>query len=58
MRNNRRNHGGGSARGGSGKGDAAKLLPLIVLAVCVIGVVAFFICKHGKTGGDGPEKTL
>ena len=56
MRNNRRNHGGGSARGGSGKGDAAKLLPLIVLAVCVIGVVAFFICKHGKTGGDGPEK--
>lgn len=56
MRNNRRNHGGGSARGGSGNGAAAKLLPLIVLAVCVIGVVAYFIHKPKKTGGDGPEE--
>ena len=56
MRNNRRNHGGGSARGGSGKGAAAKLLPLIVLAVCAIGVVVYFIHKHGKTGGGGQEK--
>lgn len=56
MRNNRRNHGGGSARGGSGKGAAAKLLPLIVLAVCAIGVVVYFIHKHGKTGRGGQEK--
>lgn len=55
MRNNRRNHGSGSARGGSGKGAAAKLLPLIVLAVCAIGVVVYFICKHDKHVEEKPE---
>lgn len=56
MRNNRRNHGGGSARGGSGNGTAAKLFPLIVLAVCVIGVVAYYTCKPDKTGEVEPKK--
>lgn len=55
MRNNRRNHGGGLARGGSGKGTAAKLLPLIVLAVCAIGVVVYFICKHDKDAEEESE---
>lgn len=55
MRNNRRNHGGGLARGGSGKGTAAKLLPLIVLAVCAIGVVVYFICKHDKHAEEESE---
>lgn len=52
MRNNRRNNGSGSARGGSNNGAATKLLPLIGLAVCVIGVVAYFICKP-----DGPHES-
>ena len=55
MRNNRRNHGGGLARGGSGKGTAAKLLPLIVLAVCAIGVVVYFICNHDKDAEEESE---
>lgn len=54
MRNNRRNHGGGSARCGSGNGTAAKLFPLIVLAVCVIGVVAYY--KHDKTDEEEHKK--
>lgn len=41
------------ARGGSGKGAAAKLLPLKVLAVCAIGVVAYFICKP-----DVPDRPI
>lgn len=55
MRNNRRNHGGGLVRGGSGKGATAKLLPLIVLAVCAIGVVVYFICKPDKHVKEEPE---
>ena len=56
MRNNRRNHGGSSARGSSGNGTATKLLPLIVLAVCVVGVVAYFICKPDRPVGHDEHK--
>lgn len=58
MRNNRRNHDGGSARGGAGNGGAAKLLPLIGLAVCVVGVVAYFVLKPdwSEEQVDPPKK--
>lgn len=59
MRNNRKNGGGVSVRQGADKSPVAKFLPLIVVAVCIIGVVAYFASKHGndqeKTGGGNNE---
>ena len=57
MRNNRRNSGGASSRRGMGKSPVAKFLPLIIVAaVCVIGVVAYFATKGGGKAGNGGEK--
>lgn len=56
MRNNRKNGGGTSARRGSDKGPIAKFLPLIVLAVCVIGAVVYFF-KPTKIVDHTPKLT-